>query len=188
MKVRSPIVYTAMMSAKTRLRATPSWFPIPCLISFFLVLLLTAHVALSTNPRTGQPAAVLPLAAEKGEDSAIWFSMVIEKDKVVVIDNYRKVFKWPVNTESVEDLEPFINHLKKRVATEVESAALAERISNSQVRAIIAVDQTLRYRHFRPILFALAEAGISQYGFETIDVSHKSDLSNAERKTSKAGI
>lgn len=185
MNVRSPNVYHAMMNAKERLRHSSSWFPIPALLPFFLVLLLTAHVSMSTNPRTGHPAAVLPLVAEETEDSAIWFSMIIDSktDEVVVADNYRQVFRWPQTVTSVESLKPFIDHLKNRAATEVKAAALSKKVASSQIRTIIAVDQTINYGHFRPILYALAEAGISNYGFETI---HRQPLQIVEKTGSEA--
>lgn len=171
MKVRSPIVYRAMMDAKARLRHASSWFPIPALIAFFLVMLLTTHIAVSTNPRTGQPASALPLNAEPTEDSAIWFSMVIEADELVVSDNYRKVFRWKKDVTSLEDLRPFITHLKQRAATEIKAAALSNKIGTTQKKVLIAVDQSLKYSHFRPVLYALAEAGISDYGFETVSLN-----------------
>jgi biopolymer transport protein ExbD len=164
------MVYQAMMGAKARLRESSSWFPIPALIAFFLVMLLTTHIAVSTNPRSGQPASVLPLTAEPSEDSAIWFAIVIEGDEVVISDNYRKVFRWQKDVTSLESLRPFITHIKQRAATEIKAAALANKISSTQRKVLIAVDQNLKYSHFRPVLYALAEAGISDYGFETVSL------------------
>jgi biopolymer transport protein ExbD len=159
-----------MMAAKQRLRESSSWYPFPCLISFFLVLLLTAHVVLNTNPRAGHAAAVLPLAAEETEDSVIWLSLTSEDGKIIVADNYRRVFSWSEEVQTIESLEAFVTHLKTRVNDEKKAAALSKRIYQSQSRVILAVDQKLKYRHFRPILYALAEAGISNYGFETINL------------------
>lgn len=170
MKPRSPNVYNAMMAAKQRLRHSYSWYPFPCLISFFLVLLLTAHVVLSTNPRAGHGAAVLPLAAEESEDSVIWLSVTAENGTITVADNERRVFTWSEDVQTIESLDAFVAHLKKRAAEEIKSAALSKRIYQSQKRVVLAVDQKLKYRHFRPILYALAEAGFSNYGFETINL------------------
>lgn len=167
MKVRSQAAYIAFMGAKQRLREASSWFPLPALFSFFLVMLLTTHIAVSTNPRVGQPAAVLPLTAEPSEDSAIWLSVIINGDDLVVSDNYRTVFRWPKDVRNLEGIAPFIEHLKNRKAAEIKAATLANRISSYQTKVLIAVDQNLKYSHFRPLLYALAEAGISDYGFET---------------------
>ncbi len=170
MKPRSPNVYYAMMAAKQRLRESSSWYPFPCLISFFLVLLLTAHVVLSTNPRAGHGASVLPLSGEEAEDSVIWFSVTSEEGKITVADNNRRIFSWSEEVQTIESLDAFVLHLKARVNEEIKSAALSKRIYQSQKRVVLAVDQKLKYRHFRPILYALAEAGISNYGFETINL------------------
>jgi len=170
LKTRSPQVYRAMMAAKQRLRESSSWYPFPCLISFFLVLLLTAHVVLSTNPRAGHAASVLPLVADEAEDSVIWLSVTSENGQITVADNYRQVFSWSEEVQTIQSLDAFVRHLKSRVADEIKSAALSKRIYQSQKQVIIAIDQQLKYRHFRPILYALAEAGISNYGFETVNL------------------
>jgi biopolymer transport protein ExbD len=159
-----------MMAAKQRLRDSYSWYPFPCLISFFLVLLLTAHVVLSTNPRIGHASAVLPLAAEETEDSVIWLSVTAEDGKISVADNERRVFTWSEDVQTIEALDAFVFHLKNRAAEEIKAAALSKSIYQSQKRVVLAVDQKLKYRHFRPILYALAEAGFANYGFETINL------------------
>ncbi len=183
MKPRSPKVYHAMMAAKQRLRDSYSWYPFPCLISFFLVLLLTAHVVLSTNPRAGHAAAVLPLAAEETEDSVIWLSVTADNGKITVADNERRVFSWPEDVQTIESLSAFVTHLKDRAEIEIKAAALSKRIYQSQKRVILAVDQKLKYRHFRPILYALAEAGFSNYGFETINLYE--DNASAQKESAR---
>ena len=174
------------MAAKQRLRESSSWYPFPCLISFFLVLLLTAHVVLSTSLRAGHAASVLPLAAEEAEDSVIWLSVTSEDGKITVADNYRRVFSWSEEIQTIASLDAFVLHLKGRANEEIKSAALSKRIYQSQKRVVLAVDQKLKYRHFRPILYALAEAGISNYGFETINLyEEKSTAVNASAGRSK---
>ena len=47
------------------------------------------------------------------------------------------------------------------------SAGLLNEAISNQLIVVLAIDQKLKYSHIRPILYALAEAGINQYAFET---------------------
>ncbi len=152
---------------KERLRKPTDWFPFPLIISFTLVLLLTSHVLFATNPRAGHPADVITLPATPQLDSTIWLSVTPVGGDIVVTSNKRKVFRWGQDTQNAADIVPFVTHLKDRVAEEVQSAALLGRMSPAQTVAVIAADQRLKYLHMRPVLYALAQAGIASYSFET---------------------
>lgn len=167
MRVRTRYWETCIAGAKDRLREVIWWFPFPLLISFGLVLLLTAHIVFGTNPRAGSPADVIPLPAKAQQDSALWFSVTPIDDDIVVTTGDRKVFRWPQDVRGMKELQPFVAFLKQRAADEITSAVLAGQVRLSQSQAVIAADQRLRFVHIRPILYALAEAGISLYAFET---------------------
>jgi hypothetical protein len=154
-------------AAKTRLRAPLWWFPAPILISCGLALVLTSHTLLGTNPRTGNPADVLTFPGEEQKDSAVWLSMTPMGKDVVVTTNDRQIFRWPQDTRDMTPLRPFVEYLKRRTAVEISGAALSGRSSPEQTTAVIAADQRLKFLHVRPVLYAFAEAGITQYAFET---------------------
>jgi hypothetical protein len=42
----------------------------------------------------------------------------------------------------------------------------------TRTTAVLAVDQKLKFNHLRPVIYALAEARISKYGFETRMITH----------------
>jgi hypothetical protein len=154
-------------AVKNRLREPMFWFPFPLLISFMLVLLLTSHVLFGTNPRTGQPADVLSFPAKPARDSAIWFSVTPIGGDVVVATNQREVFRWRQDAHDLAPLKDFVAYLRRRVETEVEAAVLQKAAGENQANVVIAADQRLKFLHMRPILHALAEAGIAHYSFET---------------------
>ncbi len=154
-------------AVRDRLDENLHWFPWPFFIAFGLVLILTGHILFGTNPRAGNPANIISFPSEPRKDSAIWISVTPIDDQIVVTTNDRKVFKWRQQVRTVEELGPFVGYLKARVASEIQAAALAKQGLRKQVTTVIAADQRLKYLHVRPIIYALAEAGISQYAFET---------------------
>jgi biopolymer transport protein ExbD len=154
-------------AVRDRLDENPNWFPIPAFIAFGLVIVLTGHILFGTNPRAGNPANIISFPSEPRADAAIWLSVTPIDDQIVVTTSDRKVFKWRQQVRTPVELSAFTNYLKRRVADEVEAAAMAKRALKKQATAVIAADQRLKYLHIRPIIYALAEAGISQYAFET---------------------
>lgn len=158
-----------------RLRSPLPWYPFPALISFGLAILLLAHVAVSTSRRMGHPTSLLNFPSTHHQAGAIWFSVTPINDEVVVATANRQVFRWPQNIRNIEPLGPFIAWLKEATYQEIEAAALLNRIEKKQTIAVIAADQTLKYSHLRPVLYALAQANVSKYGFETI-VANKSNF------------
>lgn len=155
------------IAVAARLREPLDWYPFPLIVSFALVLLLTGHILFGPNPRAGNPADIITFPAQPIKDSAIWMSVTPIGDDIVVTTGRRKVFRWKQAVRNLTDLKPFIHHLKELAQGEIESAALAKRAQPTQMLAVIAADQRLRYLHIRPIIYALAEAGIAQYAFET---------------------
>ncbi|MCX6106618.1 MAG: hypothetical protein NTY08_12380 [Proteobacteria bacterium] len=170
--------------AQNRLREPLWWFPYPFLLAFGLVLLLMAHVLFTTNPRMGNPADVVTFPSTPQRDSAIWLSVTPIGNDVVVTTNDRKVFRWPQKIRSEHDIRELVFYLRERVHQEIQSAALLQRIYNIQTTAVIAADQRLKYLHLRPIIHALAQAGISNYGFETLNPV----LTNSTQTLHRGGV
>jgi hypothetical protein len=155
--------------AKARLRTPLWWYPFPAVIAFGLITLLTAHLTLSTSVRMGHPTTLLSFPSEPRADGAIWFSVTPIGNDIVVASASRRVFRWPQNARNTEAAAAFIDWLRQRAQQEIEAAALLNRAHPVQATAVIAADQTLKFVHLRPILYALAEAGITHYGFETLN-------------------
>lgn len=157
----------ACQRARQHLAEPLGWYPYPFAISFFLVLLLTAHVIFGTTSRLGTPSDVITFPSEARKDSALWLSVTPIGKEIVVATADRKVFRWPQEVRDMTPLKPFIAYLKNAIAKEIEAAALRKAVYEHQTTAVIAADQRLKYLHIRPILYAFAAAGISGYAFET---------------------
>ena len=155
--------------AKERFRQPLAWFPFPFLISTGLSLILTAHLAFSSNPRMGNPAEVITFPSTHQKDTAIWFSVTPIGRDILITTNDRKVFRWSQKIRSDSELQAFTEYLRHRVQQEINSSALMAKIFRTQIEAVIAGDQRLKFVHIRPILHALAQAGISNYSFETLN-------------------
>jgi hypothetical protein len=152
---------------KERLSAPDSWFPYPLLLSFVFVLQFTAHTVFSTSARIGSPAEVIEFPGEESHVNTLWFAVTPVGDEIMVTTEDRKVFHWKQNVRSLESLSEFREFLKKKAKQTVFSSTLSKDALRKNTKAIIAADQRLKFLHLRPILYALAEAKIVQYGFET---------------------
>ena len=152
---------------RERLQESKSWFPYPCLFSFGLVLLFSGHILLGINPRIGNPADVLPFKSTKAKEGAIWLSVSLQKGRVMVSTDNRHVFSWNEQDRNLQIIKPLVSHLRDRIVQITLSASLAKEISHTESLVVLAVDQSLKYLHIQPILAALAQAGISDYAFET---------------------
>lgn len=166
--MRNPTFVRAITAAQDRLREPLWWIPFPALIGLGLVIVLLTHVALNTNSRMGNPADILAFPAAPHPESAIWLSVTPIGDDIVVTTSDRQVFRWRQDVRTVADIKPLVDYLRQMVRTEIEGAALMNTMSAGKSRAVIAADQKLKYLHIRPIIYALAEAGIARYGFETL--------------------
>ncbi|MEN9834892.1 MAG: hypothetical protein RL011_1085 [Pseudomonadota bacterium] len=152
-----------------RLKQPLWWFPYPCLLVFGLQLILTAHILFSTNPRLGHHAEVVRFPSAPSRDSSIWLSVTAGDKSTIVTTNDRRVFKWSESLRSSDDLKDFAFYLRRRMVEEIQTASLVQRSLRSQTRVVIAADQSLKYSHIKPIIHALAQAGISNYAFETLN-------------------
>jgi hypothetical protein len=146
------------------------WFPLPALISFGLVAILTGQLLPGLNPRLGSPAQLLPFQAQAEKDGSIWMSISIDsnRNELVVTTANRKVLRFRSNVTSMEDFAPLINHLKEQVQNRIKTAALSRALTTTEITAVLAVDETVKFALVRPIINAIASAGITDYAFETI--------------------
>lgn len=157
----------AIFNLKERLNETIWWFPFPALIAFGLVIVLGGHLLTDLNPRLGSKTDVLQLSSAPLADGSIWLGISLEGDTIVIVTSDRKRFRWPATNTKMSDLEELRSYLKEK--TQAETYRSVRMLDTSSVRSkvVLAVDQKTKYFHIRPIIYALAEANISKYGFET---------------------
>lgn len=157
----------AVNSLKERLHEPILWFPFPALIAFGLVIVLRGHLITGLNPRLGARVDVLQYQAKEIQDGGIWLGVYPENDRIVVVSSDRRKFSWPIASQDMNKLQPLIDYLKERVRKEAYSTATKLESNLVRTTAVLAVDQKLKYVHLRPMIYALAEAKIAKYGFET---------------------
>lgn len=137
------------------------------LISFGLVLVLSVDLTTRLGSQ-GKGANDVPVVAtDENEQSAIWLSVTASDTAIVVSSDDRRSFSWPLTEQSLEGTGEFVSYLKSRVSREIDNAGLGGEVLRSRLRVTLAVDQRLNYWHIRPLIYALAEANVTNYAFQT---------------------
>jgi hypothetical protein len=72
-----------------------------------------------------------------------------------------------VEGPSQKDYEVFEKYMKAWAKRHLQNVVRSGQITADTNLAAIAIDQKLTYHHVRPVIYALAAAGVSKYGFET---------------------
>jgi hypothetical protein len=136
-------------------------------IPFFLVTILALFVGFETSDRFKSPIEAFQYAATPSSDHKIWMSVGLIDELIVIKTSSGKTFKWSAAGPSESDYDSFENHLKGWAKSHLQNTILAGQLLPSTNTAAIAVDQRLTAHHIRPVIYALAAAGVSRYGFET---------------------
>jgi len=152
---------------RDRLSVDPPWNPSALLLVGVLSVILVAAMVNGINQRLGNPSVPLSFPSKPQSDTAIWLSVTPIGEKVVVTTNDRSVFTWPQSATTDTDTKELTKWLSQKVQTEVSSTALAGLARPTQTKVMISTDQHLKFLHVKPVLYALASAGITRYGFET---------------------
>jgi hypothetical protein len=162
----------ALMGLKERLQEPVLWFPFPALIAFGLVIILRGHLLTGLNPRLGARVDVIQYDAKNLPDGGIWLGVFQDGKNVLVVTSDRRRFSWSIDSQNMKDVEPLVTYLHGRVKKEAYSTAIKLESNLTRTTAVLAVDQKLKYIHLRPVIYALAEARIAKYGFETRVLKH----------------
>jgi hypothetical protein len=152
---------------RERLSEPLHWYPFPAMIGFTLVLILGGHLLTDLNPRLGARVDILPFDAPRHRDGGIWLGLYPKDDQLHIVTSDRQKFTWPLDSQQMSAVQPLVDYLNQKVQQEIYGTALKMESTVTRTTAVLAVDQRLRYFHIRPVIYALARARISQYGFET---------------------
>ena len=102
----------------------------------------------------------------------IWLSMSALGGNIYVTTDEKKTFQWPLDPEEVleskgyKEFTDFLGARRKRIVEDMVLSMDRDSIE-AKSRTVVALDETLTYAHFKPVMLALANAGIRSYGFET---------------------
>ena len=136
-------------------------------IPFFIVTILTIYVGFQTAPRLFGVGKPLEKISEISPDHEVWLSLAVKKEKLIITVSDGQVFSWSVEGPGDEDLEKLQFYLRQRAEEIVRDSVRRGQVDEVRGVAALSVDQGLTYHHIRPVIFALAGAGFSKYGFET---------------------
>lgn len=163
---RSPVIAASLMRQKARLSMPLTTNLGVLLLPIGLMSLLLIYVSVETNPRIFSTAKPLQLNLPAEEDNAkLWFSLAPSEQGIVIVSNSGESFDL-VAKDGETDLTAFTEHLKARVMAVISDVAIANRMDAKSSFVVLSVDERLTYSHVRPVIYALAEAGITRYGFE----------------------
>jgi len=164
---------------KERIKGASTWFPYPVLIPVMLAIVLNGYAIPNLNIYFGQPSTLIEQEIVEGKtpSGSIWLSVSLVGTDLVVSTYDRKVFRWNREIESITKMSEFTSYLQREIQRRSVQAGLAAGIRQGEVSVTVAVDRGLKYLHIRPIINALAAAGISNYSFETKikDISKSSE-------------
>lgn len=165
---RDPVA-GVVATRRRNIRDESMWVPIPALIAIGLALILSGHLIPGLNPRLGNMAQIPALQGPSQLDSTIWLSVFPMNDHIYVTTADRRSFTYPVGGNSLE-LEELTQYLHRRTRNLALSSNLAMELSPYHAVVNLAVDKRIAYGDFRPIIYALATAKISNYSFETLSI------------------
>lgn len=150
---------------------------IPALLAAMVVLVVGLACGVKSfeaaNPRLAYPAQLLVLDGDSEESNrSIWFSLSAPDQTIIVTTDDQKIFEWPldpIKTLQSKGYLDFKEFLKVRRKLVIENLVLSMDREGIETKsgAVVAVDERLTYAHFKPVMLALAAAGIRSYGFET---------------------
>lgn len=152
---------------RARLDGMPSMPLVLLFIPFFSAALLTFFVGFESSFRS--KSRIEPFVHEgiPTADHALWFSVGISENHIIVNTAPGETFRWPAEGPSQSDYELFEKHVTTWAKRHLQNVVRSGQITSDTNVAAIAIDQKLTYHHVRPVIYALAAAGISKYGFET---------------------
>lgn len=137
------------------------------IVPFLAVTVLTIFTSLETATKLYGVAQPLEHPSAPSADQDVWLSVAAKDERIVVTTVTGDMFSWPIGGPSSKDLDGLNTYLKTRAEDLVKASVLRGQIHDKQNSVGLAVDQRLTYHHVRPIIYALADAGFSKYGFET---------------------
>lgn len=163
---RSPRIALALERQADRLVMPFTAWPTYVLIPVGIILILSAFLPLELNERLVSQAKPLQLSGPEAPATNLWFAIAPTKDGVSITSIDGHVFQLSDNTPDAERGAAFRAYLREVKASVIESTTLANRIDQNSSLVVLSADERLNYYHLRPVIYALASAGVTRYAFE----------------------
>lgn len=157
----------AFARLKDRLTDDRSFKIYTLLIPFMAVAILTIYISFETSTRLYGVAQPIEQNSQPMSGFGVWLSIGAREGKIVVTTINGQSFSWPLSGPSKKEIELLGNFLKETARRVVEQSVMKGQIKAQDTVVALSVDQRLNFHHIRPVLYALADAGFTKYGFET---------------------
>lgn len=139
--------------------------------AFGLALVISFQTLSLLNPRTGMHVQPPLYQAQSQKEGAIWLALTADERVLRVRTEDKHQIEIDLASEEEDKFKALSEYLTSEVEKKIESIVLQGEFKRASLFAILSVDRTLRFEAVAPVIQVLAEAGISNYGFETLRVS-----------------
>jgi biopolymer transport protein ExbD len=160
---KSPQIELAFVRLRENLSKGERGVPVALFIPVGFIALLMVFVALETNQRIKSLASPMTLEGEPAKETSLWYSIAPVEDGLLIAGNDGQSFNVSATGEGYQEFE---NHLMERRKQLISDLTLANRMDGNSTFVILSVDEQLTYAQVRPVVYSLAKAGITKYGFE----------------------
>ena len=136
-------------------------------VSFGIGIFLFAYLSADVNSRLGDTTNIYSMEADPADNSGVRFSLSWSNELLKISTSDRHIFNVDVKRIDSKATQDLVDYLKAQISRQLLSTTLSKRF-RWHPPVLLAVSEELKYIHLRPVLYALARAGISQYAFETV--------------------
>jgi hypothetical protein len=136
-----------------------------CLVVFMLTTILISYTYFSVNYKYNKNVRLPYLHGQDLPEGFINISVELDKEKIVISTDDKKVFRWSVLNWHEKDILKFKNYLVKRIDQITFEAILAMKFSEQRKITVFSVDSKLAIIHILPIIHTLTTTNITHYAF-----------------------
>ena len=166
-KTRLDSTAMALIRQKSRLYSEHPFGLAVIFIPFMAVAVISLFVAFEGTPRIKSTSTPFEYPADPVKEHSIWLSIGMQDRSIAIRTSDNRFFSWSAEGPSASELKNFQNYLRERASQHLQDTVRRGKVNAQTNEAALAVDQGLTFHHVRPVIYALASAGFSKYGFET---------------------
>lgn len=163
---RSPRIALALDRQAHRLVMPFTAWSTYALIPVGIIVILSAFIPLEINPRLFSQAKPLQISGPEAPPTSLWFAVAPTKEGISISTTDGKSFELKNDEREKERGEAFREYLSERKKELIKEKTLANRVDDQSTLVVLSADERLTYFHLRPVIYALASAGVTRYAFE----------------------
>lgn len=151
----------------SRMKFDLQFSPLVIFLPFLCTTILALFVAFESSARVKSRVQSFNYSADPAQDHMMWMSIGLAGDNIIIKTSNNHMFKWASAGPSVSEFKSFEDFMKTWAQDHLNKTVRRGQITVDTNVAALSVDQRLTFHHIRPVIYALATAGVSRYGFET---------------------